>query len=121
HMQGRLKADIVAAPERYVEQDPETALALLDQKQAGKKLLLITNSEWSYTVPMMAYAIDPFLPDGMTWRQLFDVVIVSARKPEFFTTRSPLFEVVNEEGLLRPHQGPLESGKAYLGGSATAL
>ncbi|HLT29366.1 MAG TPA: HAD-IG family 5'-nucleotidase [Myxococcaceae bacterium] len=121
HMQGKLKADIVASPESYVEQDPETALALVDQKQAGKKLLLITNSEWSYTVPMMTYAIDPFLPKGMTWRELFDVIIVSARKPDFFTTRSPLFEVASEDGLLRPHQGPLIPGKAYLGGSASAL
>ena len=121
HMQGRLKADIVADPASYVVQDPETALALLDQKHAGKKLLLITNSEWSYTVPMMKYAIDPFLPDGMTWRELFDVVIVSARKPEFFTTRSPLFEVASDDGLLRPHHGPLKEGAAYLGGSALAL
>lgn len=121
HLQGALKAEIVAQPDRYVLQDPETALALLDQRHSGKKLLLITNSEWSYTVPMMHYALDPFLPKGMTWRQLFDVVIVGARKPEFFTTQSPLFEVVTEEGLLRPHHGPLKVGSAYLGGSAVQL
>ena len=121
HMEGQLKAEIVAAPERYVLQDPETALALLDQKHAGKKLLLITNSEWAYTVPMMHHAFDPFLPDGMTWRELFDVVIVSARKPDFFTTRSPLFEVVTEEGLLRPHVGALKSGMPYLGGCASEV
>jgi 5'-nucleotidase len=124
HMAGKLKAEIVANPERYVLADPETALALLDQRSAGKKLLLITNSEWAYTVPMMHAAFDPFLPSGMTWRELFDVVIVSARKPEFFTTRSPLFEVVesnNEEALLRPHAGPLKAGRPYFGGSAVEL
>lgn len=31
------------APERYVELDPEMAQALLDQKDSGKQLLLITN------------------------------------------------------------------------------
>jgi hypothetical protein len=124
HMAGRLKAEIVANPERYVLPDPETALALLDQRSAGKKLLLITNSEWAYTVPMMRVAFDPYLPKGMTWRELFDVVIVSARKPEFFTTRSPLFEVVDTptgEALLRPHSGPFKPGTPYFGGSALEL
>ncbi|MBF5045686.1 HAD-IG family 5'-nucleotidase [Aggregicoccus sp. 17bor-14] len=121
HMAGALKAEIVADPDRFVLLDPDVPLALLDQKHAGKKLLLITNSEWAYTAPMMRYSFDRFLPKGMTWRDLFDVVIVSARKPEFFTTRSPLFEVATEEGLLRPHQGPLKSGVPYLGGSAVEI
>ncbi|MBJ6764697.1 HAD-IG family 5'-nucleotidase [Myxococcaceae bacterium JPH2] len=123
HMQGRLKAEIIADPERYVLDDPETPLALLDQKNAGKKLLLITNSEWAYTEPMMHFAFDRHLPAGMTWRQLFDVVIVSARKPEFFTTRSALFDVVEVDGeaLLRPHAGPLKVGTPYFGGSALEL
>ena len=121
HLEGRLKAEIVDQPDRFVQLDEELPLALLDQKHAGKKLLLITNSEWSYTVPMMRYAFDRFLPKGQKWRDLFDVVVVGARKPEFFTTRAPFFEVATEEGLLRPVQGALELGKAYLGGSAQAL
>jgi 5'-nucleotidase len=121
HMEGRLKAEIMADPGRYLLPEPETALALLDQRHAGKRLLLITNSEWAYTVAMMKHAMDPYLPAGMTWRELFDVVIVSARKPEFFTTRAPLFEVVSEEGLLRPHQGSLRRGVPYFGGSATEV
>lgn len=123
HMAGQLKAEIIAAPQLYLQPDPETALALLDQRNAGKKLLLITNSEWPYTLPIMHAAFDPYLPKGMTWRELFDVVIVSARKPEFFTTRSPLFEVVEtqSEALLRPHSGPLKTGTPYFGGSAVEL
>ncbi|MBX5483678.1 MAG: HAD-IG family 5'-nucleotidase [Myxococcaceae bacterium] len=121
HMEGRLKAEIISAPERFVTNDEEAPLALLDQKHAGKKLMLITNSEWGYTVPMMTYAFDRFLPKGMTWRELFDVVIVAARKPEFFTTRSPFFEVATAEGLLRPAHAALEPGKAYFGGSAVEL
>lgn len=117
HMEGRLKEDILADPERFVVLDQETALALLDQRAAGKRLLLITNSEWSYTVPLMTYAFDRFLPEGMTWRDLFEVVIVEARKPYFFTTRNPLFEVVTEDGLLRPATFGLGPG-AWLGGSA---
>jgi HAD superfamily 5'-nucleotidase-like hydrolase len=117
HVEGRIKGEIIEAPERFVHLDPEAALTLLDQKHAGKKLVLITNSDWLYSRAMMTYTFDRFLPQGMTWRNLFDLVIVSARKPEFFTARSPLFEVVSEDGLLRPARSPQEGG-VYLGGSA---
>ena len=118
HMEGRLKAEIIANPERFVDLDPDMPLALLDQKEAGKKILLITNSEWSYADPMLAYTIDPFLPAGMTWRDLFDIAIVSARKPDFFTVRMPAFEVMTDDGLLKEHVGPLRTGSVYVGSNA---
>ncbi len=121
HAEGRLKAEIMAHPEHFVRLDPDVPLALLDQKHSGKKLLLITNSEWSYTQHMMSFAFDRFLPEGMGWRSLFDVVIVSARKPDFFTTTNSFFEVVNGEGLLRPFVGDLKEGAVYFGGSARAV
>ncbi len=121
HMEGRLKSEILADPERFIELDGKTALTLLDQHHAGKKLLLVTNSEWSYTRAMMTYCFDRFLPRGMTWRNLFDCVVVSARKPQFFTADNPFFEVVNEDGLLKPFSGRLQPGTAYLGGSARGL
>jgi HAD superfamily 5'-nucleotidase-like hydrolase len=119
HMEGRLKAEILADPDRFVVLDEEAPLALLDQRHAGKKLMLITNSEWSYTAPMMGYAFDRFLPAGSSWRDLFDVVIVSARKPLFFTVEGPFFEVMSDDGLLRPaDQRGLRPGAVYYGGSA---
>ena len=118
HMEGALKDEIMADPARFVVIDPETPLALLDQKGAGKRLLLITNSEWIYTRAMMGYAFDAFLPGGLTWRDLFDVIIVAARKPDFFASRSPLFEVVTDDGLLRPSIGGLREGGCYFGGNA---
>lgn len=124
HMEGELKAEITGDPARFVKRDPEVVLALLDQRNAGKKLMLITNSEWAYTSAMMQYAIDPFVAElmpGKTWRDLFDVVVVGARKPDFFTTRAPFFEVVSDDGLLRPVVRALEPGVAYFGGSAHAV
>lgn len=123
HMEGCLKAEIIADPDRFVNRDAETALALLDQHYAGKRLMLITNSEWEYSNPMMSYAFNSFLPAGMTWRDLFDVIIVSARKPDFFTTNSPFFEVLPESGLLRPDNllRGLRKGAVYMGGSARLL
>ena len=121
HLEGLLKAEIMADPARYVAVDPEAPLTLLDQRAAGKKLLLITNSEWGYTSALMSFAFNPFLPEGMDWRQLFHLVIAGARKPDFFTERNPFFEVVTEEGLMRPCVGPLKPGVAYVGGSAAQV
>ncbi len=118
HMEGRLKGEIIEAPERFVVLDPEVPLTLLDQKEAGKKILLITNSEWAFAAPMLAFAFDSFLPDDMTWRDLFDIAIVGSRKPAFFTQRMPAFQVVSEDGLLREHYGPLTSGHVYVGANA---
>jgi FMN phosphatase YigB (HAD superfamily) len=83
--EGLLKAEVLKDPERYVVEDPETALTLLDQ---------------------------------MTWRDLFDLVIVSAGKPNFFLREQPAFEVATEEGLLRPVIGSLKKGGIYVGGHA---
>ncbi len=119
HSIGSLKAEIAADPDRYVELDPELVPTLLDQLYAGRRLMLITNSEWEYTQRMMAYAVDPFLPAGMNWRDVFETVIVSAVKPEFFTAHKPLYKVEDEvAGLLRPHVGALEAGGVFFGGCA---
>lgn len=117
HLEGDLKAEITRAPERFVVPDAELPLALLDLRASGKKLLLVTNSEWDYARSMMSYAFDRYAPGG-SWRSLFDIVIVGARKPDFFSGTSPIFEVVDDTGLLRPCAGSLREGKAYLGGNA---
>ena len=49
----------------------------------------------------MAY--EPFLPDGMKWWQLFDLVIVSACKPDFFSeARRPSYEIATPDGMPHP-------------------
>ncbi|KAJ0980020.1 hypothetical protein J5N97_015494 [Dioscorea zingiberensis] len=117
HVEGQLKSEIMAEPDRFVEPDPELPLALLDQKEAGKRLLLITNSDYHYTNKMMHHAFNRFLPNDMQWRDLFDMVIVSARKPEFFQMSHPMYEVVTSDGLMRPCF-KAHSGGLYSGGSA---
>ncbi|KAK4797913.1 hypothetical protein SAY86_030239 [Trapa natans] len=117
HVEGRLKSEIMSKPELFVEPDPELPLAILDQKEAGKKLLLITNSDYHYTDKMMKHSFNRFLPNDMGWRDLFDIVIVSARKPEFFQMSHPMYEVVTGEGLMRPCFKACTGG-LYSGGSA---
>ncbi|MGD2015075.1 MAG: HAD-IG family 5'-nucleotidase [Desulfobacterales bacterium] len=118
YAEGMLKDEILKDPARYVVEDPDTFLTLLDQKHAGKKLLLITNSEWEFVSGIMAYTFDSQLQNEMTWRDLFDMIIVSAEKPNFFLREQPVFEVVTEEGLLRPVTGSLKEGAVYVGGHA---
>jgi len=120
HLEGQLKADIIATPERFVDLDPDLPQTLLDLKRAGKKLFLATNSEWHYTRPMMCYLFDDRL-QGQSWRDLFDLVIVEAKKPAFFERSAPFFEVYDDDGAERPLQGPLRRGVVYRGGDAEAV
>ncbi|GAB2217880.1 hypothetical protein Droror1_Dr00001093 [Drosera rotundifolia] len=117
HVEGQLKNEIMSKPEVFVEPDPDLPLVLLDQKEAGKKLLLITNSDYLYTDKMMQHSFNRFLPNDMGWRDLFDIVITSARKPEFFQMSHPMYEIVTNAGLMRPCF-KIKMGGLYSGGSA---
>ncbi len=122
HTEGQLKGEIVATPEKYVLLDENTVLALLDQYHAGKRLVLITNSEIDYTAAMMSYTFDRFLPKGLDWQRLFELTVCGARKPEFFEARTPLLEVVDiPKGLLRPLVGAMQPNGCYYGGNAAAV
>jgi 5'-nucleotidase len=122
HLEGQLKAEIIGAPERFVDLDPLLVPTLRDLKRAGKKLFLATNSEWHYTKPMMAFVFDRWLggkPEA--WRELFDLVIVQAKKPAFFEKSAPFLEVLDDDGHERPLQGSLRPGAVFRGGNAEAV
>ncbi len=124
HLEGELKAEVIARPEQFVDLDPLLAQTLLDLKHAGKKLFLATNSEWHYTRAMMGYVFDPWLSGaegrGLDWRDLFDLVVVQAKKPAFFEKELPFVEVV-DDATTRPLQGPLRAGAVFRGGNAAAV
>jgi hypothetical protein len=121
YAEGMMKAEIMKDPARYVFEDAEIPLTLLDQVNAGKKLVLITDSEWEYVREIMPYAFDPHLPSGKTWRDLFALVIASAGKPNFFLQEQPAFELAAEEGLFKRVIGPLKQGSIYAGGHAALV
>jgi len=122
HIEGSLKADIMADPEPYIVLDPQAPQALVDQVNAGKRLMLISNSEWPYAERIMSYAYDRYLGPDRTWRDLFELVIVGARKPGFFSYNLPLFSIADADaGLLKPVAGPIPGPGAYLGGDATRV
>ena len=110
---------MAADPDRFIEPDPDVVPMLIDQRESGKQVLLITNSEWEYAEKILTHVFDPQLPAEQTWQDLFDMVIVSANKPGFFEEPHRLYRVVDEDrALLRPHLGPMEQGGVYFGGSA---
>eukprot|EP00798_Chlamydomonas_sp_ICE-L_P019954 gene19954-26662_t len=74
HVEGKLKAEIIQEPEKFVELDNAMVQTLKDQRDSGKQVLLITNSDYEYTDRMMSYAHNRYMPEGSTWRDLFDMV-----------------------------------------------
>lgn len=119
HVEGALKSEIAAEPDRFIEADPDVVQTLRDQRAAGKHLMLITNSDWEYADRILSHVFNPHMDDGETWRHMFDTVVVSANKPDFFSDDHRLYRVVDEErALLRPHFGPIEKGGVYFGGCA---
>ena len=121
HIEGELKAEIMADPEHFVVRDPEMPETLLDQRRAGKKVMLITNSGYEYSNAMLTHTIDPYLDGDKTWRDIFDISVVAARKPDFFSGSAPIFEVVDDRGLLEPWHGPIEENRIYYGGNANNI
>ena len=48
-------------------------------------------------------------------------VIVQARKPEFFNNKMSLYEIVTEDGLMRPAMDAKKNGSLYCGGGAAMV
>jgi HAD superfamily 5'-nucleotidase-like hydrolase len=82
HADGSIKREIVADPERFVETDPRLPAFLETLRADGKKVFLLTNSEFYYTDVLLAH----LLAGGRRhdWREYFDLVVVDSRKPGFF-------------------------------------
>ncbi|WP_306591407.1 HAD-IG family 5'-nucleotidase [Geothrix sp. 21YS21S-4] len=84
HRNGEMKAEILAHREFFIPRDPQVGLALDRLKREGKKLFLLTNSEWSFTDGVMSHLLDGLDEARPRWRDYFDLVVVSSRKPTFF-------------------------------------
>ncbi len=130
HRDGSIKAIVGAQLPSYIERDPGLPETLHKFRSSGKRLFLLTNSAWDYTSQVMSYLLDEG-PDGgdraypasyPSWRHYFDVIVVSAGKPEFFTEERPFVELDGDGqplaksiGSLNP--GPFQRGRVYSGGN----
>lgn len=84
HRNGEMKAEILENREFFILRDPDLPKALDRWKRAGKKLFVLSNSEWHFTEGVLSYLLDGQDPARPDWRDYFDLVVVSARKPIFF-------------------------------------
>jgi hypothetical protein len=66
----------------------------------------------------MSYLLDGVLTAYPSWRNYFDIIVVSAGKPEFFTDERPFIELdVEGAPVDRPSDGPFTRGRIYSGGN----
>ncbi len=86
HRDGSLKSVITGNLDRYIRLDPEVRTVMEEFRRAGKKLFLLTNSEWSYTDALLRHILQRGKGAPEHWTDLFNVVIVEAAKPQFFLT-----------------------------------
>lgn len=98
HRNGEMKAEILEHRDFFIPQEPQLALALDRLKREGKKLFLLTNSEWTFTDGVMGHLLNGQDEARPRWADYFDLVVVSSRKPTFFLAAP---EVVPVEG--HPH------------------
>jgi len=115
HRNGSIKKVLRADMPRYVVQDPLVPALLERYKDYGKKLMIITNSDYDYTRDLLDYALDPFWKKHKSWREVFDVVITLADKPRFFERPGRFLKIDPDSGLMSNWEGSVASG-LYQGG-----
>ena len=128
HVQGELHRAVLADPDKYVDASPRRKQrlrrALEGLRAAGKKLFISTNSPYGYLAGAVQHVI------GEDWQSLFDVVIASAQKPDFYATSRPFRRIDTAqspgEGLVggRVTWEPvdeLRAGEVYVDGSLPEL
>ena len=121
HINGSMQTAVLSDPERYIKKSPQLGGLLEHVQQSGKQSFLCTNSGYTYSNQALNHALG-LKPTSVEWRGLFDVVICSAKKPDFYKTRLPFrhFDTVRRSPTTAP-VNKLEKGNVYVYGSADAL
>lgn len=120
HRDGSIKNAVKADIPKFIIKDPLVVEGLERFKRHGKKVFIVTNSDFHYTKLLLDYAINPFLKDHKNWGELFEFVITFAQKPRFFFDRLPLLKVNPSDGTMTNFDEPLKPG-VYQGGSAEII
>ncbi len=115
HRDDSLKSIVRKDLGRYIIQEPEVAKGLERYKLHGKKIFILTNSDYHYTKALLDYAINPFLENHKSWQELFDYTITSARKPRFFFDKLGFLKVNPLDGTMTNYDADLVPG-IYQGG-----
>lgn len=120
HRDGSLKNEVRANLDKYVIKDEQIVEVLERFKLYGKKLWVVTNSDYNYTKALLDHTINPFLKNDKTWQDLFEITVTLAAKPRFFTDKLPFLKVNPEDGTLENFDSKIVPG-IYQGGHAHKL
>ena len=121
HRDGSIKDEVLNHIEKYIVRDSGLSATLIKLIEGGKKLFLLTNSDWTYTNAVMSFLLNGESEEYPKWKDYFEFNIVSSGKPNFFTGSNPFYEIVNDEGHLKMHSGSLIERGTYHGGNAKLL
>jgi len=113
HRDGSLKSVITANLERYIRMDHELRTVLEEFRRGGKKLFLLTNSDWTYADTLLRYLLQRGRGAPAHWTHLFDLAVVEARKPSFIASATPADPILETEAHPAEHVVRGASG-AYL-------
>jgi FMN phosphatase YigB (HAD superfamily) len=114
HRDGSLKSVITANLDRYIRLDHEMRTVLEEFRRGGKKLFLLTNSDWTYADTLLRHLLERGRGAPSHWTEIFDLVVVEARKPSFFATNAaaePVAEAASLPTAMRVVRG---ANGAYL-------
>lgn len=120
HAEQALKSRVEANTSLFLKRDPVLALSLLRLRMGGRRMILLTNSEWRYANHLCSYLFDGILPGIDSWRQLFDLVLVSAGKPAFFRQERPFIRLDADGADAGEVEAPVWNG-VYRHGNLSGL
>ena len=120
HRDNSLKGEVLKRMDRFIIREPQLTPLLERYKKYGKKLLIITNSDYAYSKALLDFTITPFLKHHKCWSELFDILITYSQKPRFFTTRNNFLKIDRETGLMSNTEEKIEQG-IFQGGCAEKL
>lgn len=120
HRDGSIKNDVRKNIDHFIFKDPKVVEGLERLKRHGKKIFVITNSDFDYTKFLLDNTINPFLKDHKHWSELFEYVITLAHKPRFFYESIPFQKVDLNKGVSSETTEDLVPG-IYQGGCAKAF
>lgn len=117
HRDGSLKLEVQRNLDQYIIKDESIVRGLEKFKKHGKKIFILTNSDFHYSKLLLDYAVTPFLKDHESWQDLFEFVITLASKPRFFYENGRFLHVNPANGTMTNVNDKLIPG-VYQGGNA---
>ncbi|XP_028773629.1 5'-nucleotidase domain-containing protein DDB_G0275467-like [Neltuma alba] len=98
HRSGLVHQGILSNPHIYLVKNGKILQLLKMLRERGKNLFLLTNSPFNFVDEGMRFLLEDSADCRESWRDLFDVVIAKANKPQFYTSEHPFrcYDTVND-------------------------